>query len=57
MLDLLGENLLPEGALRVYLSGLRKASTLFAMLLEVAGDTAGGFVLLSAAWPKCASLR
>ena len=42
------ENLLPEGELRVYLSGQRKASTLFAMLLEVAGDTAGGFVLLPA---------
>jgi serine/threonine-protein kinase HipA len=40
------ENLLPEGELRVYLSAQRKASTLFAMLLEVAGDTAGGFVLL-----------
>lgn len=42
------ENLLPEGELRMHLSGLRKASTLFAMLLEVAGDTAGGFVLLPA---------
>lgn len=42
------ENLLPEGELRVYLSGQRKASTLFALLLEVAGDTAGGFVLLPA---------
>lgn len=42
------ENLPPEGELRVYLSGQRKASTLFAMLLEVAGDTAGGFVLLPA---------
>ncbi|MGS5088099.1 HipA domain-containing protein [Hydrogenophaga sp. A37] len=42
------ENLLPEGELRVYLSAQRKASTLFAMLLEVAGDTAGGFVLLPA---------
>lgn len=42
------ENLLPEGELRVYLSGRRKASTLFALLLEVAGDTAGGFVLLPA---------
>jgi serine/threonine-protein kinase HipA len=42
------ENLLPEGELRIYLSGQRKASTLFAMLLEVAGDTAGGFVLLPA---------
>lgn len=42
------ENLLPEGELRIYLSNQRKASTLFAMLLEVAGDTAGGFVLLPA---------
>ena len=42
------ENLLPEGELRTYLSSQRKASTLFAMLLEVAGDTAGGFVLLPA---------
>lgn len=40
------ENLLPEGELRVYLSEQRKASTLFSLLLEVAGDTAGGFVLL-----------
>ena len=40
------ENLLPEGELRLYLAEQRKASTLFAMLLEVAGDTAGGFVIL-----------
>lgn len=40
------ENLLPEGELRVYLSEQRKASTLFSLLLEVAGDTAGGFVML-----------
>ncbi|MEY4909109.1 MAG: hypothetical protein RL260_2827, partial [Pseudomonadota bacterium] len=40
------ENLLPEGDLRVYLSQQRKASTLFALLREVAGDTAGAFVLL-----------
>lgn len=40
------ENLLPEGELRVYLSEQRKASTLFALLLEVAGDTAGAFVML-----------
>lgn len=40
------ENLLPEGDLRVYLSRQRKASTLFALLREVAGDTAGAFVLL-----------
>ena len=35
------ENLLPEGELRTYLSEQRKASTLFSLLLEVAGDTAG----------------
>ncbi|WP_338416087.1 type II toxin-antitoxin system HipA family toxin [uncultured Sphaerotilus sp.] len=40
------ENLLPEGDVRVYLSQQRKASTLFALLREVAGDTAGAFVLL-----------
>lgn len=40
------ENLLPEGELRHYLSEQRKASTLFSLLLEVAGDTAGAFVLL-----------
>ncbi len=40
------ENLLPEGDLRVYLSQQRKASTLFALLREVAGDTVGAFVLL-----------
>lgn len=40
------ENLLPEGELRVYLTEQRKASTLFSLLLEVAGDTAGAFVLL-----------
>jgi serine/threonine-protein kinase HipA len=40
------ENLLPEGELRHYLAEQRKASTLFAMLLEVAGDTAGGFVIV-----------
>ena len=40
------ENLLPEGELRVYIAEQRKASTLFAMLLEVAGDTVGAFVLL-----------
>lgn len=40
------ENLLPEGDLRVYLSEQRKASTLFSLLLEVAGDTAGAFVML-----------
>jgi serine/threonine-protein kinase HipA len=40
------ENLLPEGELRHYLAEQRKASTLFALLLEVAGDTAGGFVIV-----------
>ena len=40
------ENLLPEGELRHYLAEQRKASTLFSLLLEVAGDTAGGFVIL-----------
>lgn len=39
------ENLLPEGELRHYLAEQRKASTLFSLLLEVAGDTAGGFVI------------
>lgn len=42
------ENLLPEGELRDHLSTQRKASTLFSLLLEVAGDTAGAFVLLPA---------
>ena len=37
---------MPEGDLRVYLSTQRKASTLFSLLLEVAGDTAGAFVML-----------
>lgn len=41
------ENLLPEGQLRVYLSEQRKASTLFSLLLELAGDTAGAFVMLA----------
>lgn len=40
------ENLLPEGALRSYLFAAKKASTLFGLLHAVAGDTAGGFVLL-----------
>ncbi|MFN9505455.1 MAG: HipA N-terminal domain-containing protein, partial [Rubrivivax sp.] len=39
------ENLLPEGELRDYLAAQRKASTLFSLLLEVAGDTAGAYVL------------
>jgi serine/threonine-protein kinase HipA len=42
------ENLLPEGDLRSYLAISRKASTLFGLLLETAGDTAGGFVILPA---------
>lgn len=41
------ENLLPEGDLRAYLSVQRKASTLFSLLKEVAGDTAGAFVMLA----------
>ena len=40
------ENLLPEGDLRQYLAEQKKASTLFSMLREVAGDTAGGFVIV-----------
>ena len=40
------ENLLPEGELRHYLALRHKASTLFSMLFEVAGDTAGGFIIL-----------
>lgn len=40
------ENLLPEGELRMYLSEQRKASTLFSLLWEVAGDTAGAFVMV-----------
>jgi serine/threonine-protein kinase HipA len=42
------ENLLPEGDLRAFLFSARKASTLFGLLHAVAGDTAGGFVLLPA---------
>lgn len=40
------ENLLPEGELRAYLSVQRKASTLFTLLQEVAGDTAGAYVMV-----------
>jgi len=40
------ENLLPEGEVRTYLSAQRKASTLFALLQAVAGDTAGAYVML-----------
>jgi len=46
--DAVFENLLPEGELRAYLSEQRKAVSLFSLLLEVAGDTAGGIVLLPA---------
>lgn len=42
------ENLLPEGDLRHYIMTQRKASTLFSLLKEVAGDTAGAFVILPA---------
>jgi len=42
------ENLLPEAELRQYLSEQRKATTLFSLLWEVAGDTAGAFVIVSA---------
>lgn len=45
------ENLLPEGELRDYIAEQKKASTLFSMLLEVAGDTAGGFVIMPAGEP------
>ncbi len=45
------ENLLPEGELRDYLAAQRKASTLFSLLLEVAGDTAGAFVLVAPGQP------
>jgi serine/threonine-protein kinase HipA len=40
------ENLLPEGELRRHIAERHKASTIFAMLAAVAGDTAGGFVIL-----------
>jgi serine/threonine-protein kinase HipA len=40
------ENLLPEGELRAYVAEQRKSSTLFSILLSVAGDTAGAFVIL-----------
>jgi serine/threonine-protein kinase HipA len=45
------ENLLPEGELRHYLAEQRKASTLFSLLLEVAGDTAGAFVIVPGGQP------
>lgn len=40
------ENLLPEGDLRTYLFAAKQTSTLFGLLRAVAGDTAGGFLLL-----------
>ena len=40
------ENLLPEGELRLYLAQRWRASTLFSLLLRMAGDTAGGFVIV-----------
>ena len=40
------ENLLPEGNLRSFLFSTKKASTLFGLLHAVAGDTAGGFVIM-----------
>ena len=40
------ENLLPEGEIRQYIAEQNQASTLFSMLLAVAGDTAGAFVLV-----------
>jgi serine/threonine-protein kinase HipA len=40
------ENLLPEGELRSYITAQKKASSLFSLLLAVAGDTAGSFVIL-----------
>jgi serine/threonine-protein kinase HipA len=40
------DNLLPEGALREYVSQKFKASTVFSLLNAIAGDTAGGLVIL-----------
>lgn len=48
------ENLLPEAELRTYVAEQHKASTLFALLLAVAGDTAGGFVIVPAGQPPAA---
>ncbi len=42
------ENLLPEGELRDHLAAQNKASSLFSLLREVAGDTAGAFVIVPA---------
>jgi serine/threonine-protein kinase HipA len=40
------ENLLPGGELRDVVAQQRQASSLFSLLLAVAGDTAGGFVIV-----------
>jgi serine/threonine-protein kinase HipA len=40
------ENLLPEGELREYLSTQYKATSLFALLKAVGGDTVGGMVIV-----------
>jgi len=40
------ENLLPEGELRDYIASRRQVSSLFSLLRETAGDTAGAFTLL-----------
>ena len=40
------ENLLPEGEIRRYVAEQNQASTLFSLLLAVAGDTVGGFVIV-----------
>ena len=40
------DNLLPEGALREHIEKQRHVSSTFGLLREVAGDTAGGMVLL-----------
>jgi serine/threonine-protein kinase HipA len=42
------DNLLPEGALREYIGKQKHVSTIFALLREVAGDTAGGLCILEA---------
>ncbi len=40
------DNLLPEGALREYVARKHKVSTVYGLLAAVAGDSAGGMVLL-----------
>jgi len=40
------DNLLPEGSLREFISMQRHASTTFSLLAAIAGDTAGGVVIL-----------